>query len=109
MNKVLVSPPTFNEKNKILNVIERFIKSKVYQKVDYLIVDDASSDGTTEIIQGFAKFDVHTIKHPGRRGVGAAIKTAIQYALDNGYEALVIMAGNDKDDPNQIADVVDPI
>jgi len=109
MNRVLVSPPTFNEKNKIPNVIERFINSRVYQKVDYLIVDDGSTDGTTDIIKSFEKFDIQTIKHPQRQGVGAAIKTAIQYGLDKGYEVLVIMAGNDKDDPNQIADLIEPI
>ena len=109
MNKVIVCPPIYNEKNKVKSVIERFLQSKAYQKVDYLIVDDASTDGTSEVIQGYEKSGVKTIRHPQRRGVGGAIKTAMTYALEQGYEILVIMAGNDKDDPNQILDVAGPV
>ena len=109
MNKVLVSPPAFNEKVKITNVIQRFLASSVYQKVDYLIVDDCSTDGTTEAIERFKPQGVKTIRHAEHRGVGAAIKTALQYALDQGYETLVIMAGNDKDNPNEIPALIAPI
>ncbi len=109
MLKVIVCPPTYNEKNKIKSVIERFLASSAYQKTDYLIVDDASTDGTSEVIQSYAPRGVKTIRHPERRGVGGAIKTAIRHALQEGYEVLVIMAGNDKDDPDQIRDVIGPI
>ncbi len=109
MNKVLVSPVAFNEKVKIQNVIERFLKSPVYQKVDYLIVDDASTDGTTEVIEGYSSRGVRTLKHRERGGVGVAIKTAIQHGLNHGYEVLVIMAGNDKDNPDEIPSLTDPI
>ncbi|MFA5087547.1 MAG: glycosyltransferase family 2 protein [Candidatus Omnitrophota bacterium] len=109
MNKVLVSPVAFNEKVKIRSVIERFLSSRVYGQVDYLVVDDASDDGTTEVIRSFKDRGVMTVKHPSRRGVGGAIKTAIRYAMDNGYEVLVIMAGNDKDNPEEISLLIEPI
>ena len=108
-NKVLVCPVAFNENIKLQSVIQRFLKSCVYGKVDYLVVDDASTDGTTEVIKGFAAQGVKTIKHEKRSGVGAAIRTAIRYAQKNGYEILVIMAGNDKDNPDEIRRLIDPI
>ncbi|MBU4333191.1 MAG: glycosyltransferase family 2 protein, partial [Candidatus Omnitrophica bacterium] len=37
------------------------------------------------------------------------IRTAIKFAREKGYEVLVIMAGNDKDDPQQISNLIDPI
>ncbi|OGX05950.1 MAG: hypothetical protein A2Z88_02645 [Omnitrophica WOR_2 bacterium GWA2_47_8] len=109
MPKILVSPLVFNEKAKVTSVLERFTKSSVYTKVDYLIVDDASTDGTTEIIESFRSKGVRTIKHSARKGVGAAIKTAIAYALSHSYDILVIMAGNDKDNPNEIPLLLAPI
>ncbi len=102
MSKILVSPVAFNENVKLKSVIERFIKSRVFGKVDYLIVDDGSTDGTTEVIASFRSSNVMTIKHPQRMGVGSAIRTAIKYARANGYDILIIMAGNDKDNPEEI-------
>ena len=109
MNKILVCPVAFNENVKLKSAIERFLKSPVRDKVDYLIVDDASMDGTTEVIQGFSGQGVKAIRHQQRKGVGAAIRTAIKYALSQGYEVLVIMAGNDKDNPDEIPRLIGPI
>jgi dolichol-phosphate mannosyltransferase len=107
--KVLVSPVAFNENVKIKSVIERFLKSPACGKVDYLVIDDCSTDSTTEVIQSYANLGVKTIKHQKRSGVGAAIRTAIRYAQKNGYDVLAVMAGNDKDNPNEIPDVIAPI
>lgn len=109
MNNVLVCPVAFNENVKLKSVIERFLNSKMAGKADYLIVDDGSTDGTTEMIATFAARGVQTIKHHKKTGVGAAIRTAIKHASKNGYEVLVIMAGNDKDNPEEIPNLLSPI
>jgi dolichol-phosphate mannosyltransferase len=109
MNKILVCPVAYNEKNKIRDVIERYLKSGIRPRTDFLIVDDASEDGTTEVIQEYAAQGVQLVKHDQRRGAGAAIRTAIQYARRRGYEVLVIMAGNNKDDPDEIPALIEPI
>jgi len=109
MNKILVCPIAFNERPKIKTVINRYLASPVKDQTDYLILDDASNDGTTDIIQSYADHGVRIIKHPNRQGVGAAIRTAIQYARQSSYEALVIMAGNDKDNPDEIPRLIEPI
>ena len=109
MSKILVCPVAFNENVKLKNSIERFLKSPVYGQVDYLIVDDASTDGTTEMIQSYAHRGVKTLRHQARSGVGVAIKTAIKYARGQPYDILVIMAGNDKDNPDEIGRLLDPI
>jgi dolichol-phosphate mannosyltransferase len=61
------------------------------------------------MIRSFADKGVKTIRHDKQGGVGAAIRTVIRYAEKNGYDALVIMAGNDKDNPDEIPSVVKPI
>jgi len=109
MNRVLVSPVAFNENVKLKSAIQRYLKSPVRSNTDYLIVDDASTDGTTEMIQSFANQGVRTLRHQTRRGVGSAIRTAIKYAREHHYEVLVIMAGNDKDNPDEIPRLIDPI
>ena len=108
-HKILVCPVAYNERVKIKNVIERFLKSRAHGKTDYCIVDDGSDDGTSEVIAGYYPQGVRTIKHARRCGVGAAIRTAIRYAQNNGYDVLVIMAGNDKDNPEEIPFLAGPI
>ena len=107
--KVLVVPVAFNEKVKLGNVIERFLQSQMPAQADYLIVDDGSDDGTTEMIASYKDRRVMSVKHPQRRGVGAAIRTGIYYAKEHGYDIIVIMAGNDKDNPQEIPQLLEPI
>ncbi|MDD3375019.1 MAG: glycosyltransferase family 2 protein [Candidatus Omnitrophica bacterium] len=109
MTKVLVCPIAFNEHVKIKRTIERFIASPAFGKVEYLVMDDGSTDETTKIIESFSNQGVQTIKHAHRIGVGAAIRTAINHAIKKNFDIIVIMAGNDKDDPNEIFSLVDPV
>ncbi len=109
MPKVLVCPIAFNEKIKLKNVIERFLASRLHNKLDYVVLDDGSDDGTSEMIASYAPQGVMTIKHTKRSGVGAAIRTAIDHARKVGYDIIVIMAGNDKDNPEEIPFLIKPI
>ncbi|MCD4779148.1 MAG: glycosyltransferase family 2 protein [Candidatus Omnitrophica bacterium] len=108
-NRILVTPVAYNECVKLKNVIERFLLSPVRKDVDYMVVDDGSTDGTSELIQQYSDQGVMHLKHEQRQGVGSAIRTAIKYACENHYEILVIMAGNDKDNPEEIPQLIDPI
>lgn len=109
MPRILVCPVAFNEHIKLRSVIERFLNSRIHDKLDYLIVDDGSDDGTTAVIESYKSKGVKTIKHAKRSGVGAAIRTAIKHARQNQYDIIVIMAGNDKDNPEEIPFLLSPI
>lgn len=109
MPKILVMVPAFNEHVKLKSTIDRFLQSATAQTSDYLVVDDCSTDSTTDLIRSYAPRGVRTIRHERRRGVGAGIRTAINYAREHGYEILVVMAGNDKDNPDEIPHVLGPI
>jgi dolichol-phosphate mannosyltransferase len=108
-HKVLVMPVAYNERTKLAKVIERFLKSQMPSQADYLIVDDGSDDGTTELITSYQDRGVRTVRHVKRRGAGAAIRTGIEYAANHGYDIIVIMAGNDKDNPQEIPQLLGPI
>jgi len=42
------------------------------------------------------------ITNPERRGIGYAISLGLEYACSNGFETAIIMAGNGKDNPQEI-------
>ena len=101
--RVLAVPCAYNEMPKIGRVLDR-IAGLV--DVDVLVVDDASTDGTTQLL---LERGVRTIRHQRRRGAGACVRTAIHYFLEHHYDVLVFMAGNDKDRPAEISRLVNPI
>jgi dolichol-phosphate mannosyltransferase len=74
---------------------------------DVVLVDDGSTDGAPEAAAGRPGFRV--LRNDRRLGLGASIKRAFRLALDDGYEALVIMAGNGKDDPAEIPRLLAPL
>ncbi len=89
-----------NEGNNIRQQLERI--RPVSDSVDLVISDGGSTDGSLDD-DFLAACRVRTllIKN-GPGGLSAQMRIAIAYALQEGYEGLVTMDGNNKDDPNAI-------
>lgn len=68
-----------------------------------VVVDDGSTDACTAVCD---QYPVIRLRHPQRRGVGAAIRTGLLHLQANGFETAVIMAGNNKDDPAEIPELL---
>ena len=101
--KVLAFAPVLNEKLKIAEVIKRTPRDVADE---ILIVDDGSDDGSPSICRALGA----TVVELGQTlGVGAAIRTAFQYAVDNEFDVIVVMAGNNKDFPEHMTNLIDPI
>lgn len=94
--RVVAVPVVFNERQKIVRVLDRFTPGLVDEVV---VVDDGSNDGSPEEVE---RRGVKVVRHRQRRGVGAAIRTGIHYARENHFDVIVILAGNDKDRPSEI-------
>lgn len=101
--KVLAMPVAFNEDKKIGSVLDRFTPGLV-DKI--IVLDDGSTDGTPDEVR---KRGVEVVAHEKTRGVGAAIRTGIRYAQRNGFDVLIVLAGNDKDRPTEIPLLLEPI
>ncbi len=101
--KILLVAPALNEKGKIEQVAEKV----PYDIVDkFLVVDDGSTDGTPDLARAHG---AEVLVHDRRMGVGTAIRDGYQVAADEGFDIVVIIAGNAKDDPREITRLLDPI
>jgi dolichol-phosphate mannosyltransferase len=73
---------------------------------ELLLVDDGSTDGSSALIEasGFPLLSLET-----RRGIGHALIEGTHYALRNGFEVVIHMAGNGKMLPEEMNRVLQPI
>jgi len=74
--------------------------------VDVVVVDDGSRDRTRAIA---AATGARVISHPAPRGVGAALRTGLEYVRDQGYAAAVYLDADGEYDPADFEDVLDPV
>ena len=101
--KTLAVSIAFNEDKKIGSVLDRFEDGFVDE---IAVVDDGSTDKTADVIR---EKGATLLSHECRSGAGSAIRTAIRYGQEKGYDILVILAGNDKDRPVEISRLTNPI
>jgi dolichol-phosphate mannosyltransferase len=101
--RVLCVAPAWNEGERIARVVKAVPREIVEITV---VVDDGSTDRTGDYAEGAGAM---VIRAGRNRGVGAAIRSGIDYAIEHGYEIVVIVSGGGKTPPEQIPRLLDPI
>jgi glycosyltransferase involved in cell wall biosynthesis len=92
----LAALPVYNEVGYVDQVLDEVLKYA--PKV--LAVNDGSNDGTGELLD--KRTDIAVVHHEKNRGYGAALKTAFQYAIDEGYEVVVTLDCDGQHQPKRI-------
>jgi len=99
--------PAFNEEKLIGRVLET-----MPSMVDRIIVvDDASKDGTAQVVERYALSDkrILLLRHAENQGVGGAIASGYARAVEEGIDIVVVMAGDAQMDPADLPNLVRPI
>jgi glycosyltransferase involved in cell wall biosynthesis len=103
-SKVIVLIPCYNEAKNIESVIKN-IKSKS-PDVDYLIINDCSSDSTLQILK---RNKYNYLDLPINLGIGGCIQSGYKYADENGYDIAIQHDGDGQHDPGYFNEVLLPI
>jgi glycosyltransferase involved in cell wall biosynthesis len=74
-----------------------------------IVVDDGSTDATTERVRSFGDARVELIVHERNRGVGGAIVTGYKRALDEDIDVICVMAGDNQMDPEDLEALARPV
>ncbi len=102
-NNTYIVIAAYNEEKAIADVLKG-LKKEGYQNI--VVVDDGSRDKTAEAAEA-CKVDV--LRHVINRGQGAALKTGIDYALEQGAEIIVTFDADGQFLTSDIKKMVDPV
>lgn len=97
---VFIVVSAFNE----AAVIEKTLEDLLPLGHAIVLVDDASTDGTEEIVR---RYPVHYLRHSINLGQGAALQTGIQYALQKGAAYLVTFDADGQHYPPDITPMLE--
>lgn len=101
-DKALVIVPTYNEQENIRKIVAAALAAD--PRVEVLIVDDHSPDGTGDIVAGMGRENskIHLLRRPGKMGLGTAYRDGFRWALERDFEFIMEMDADFSHDPAQI-------
>ncbi len=101
--RALVIVPTYNERENIDRLIDRVLVQDA--RLEMLIVDDGSPDGTGEVVAAIAAQNtrVHLLSREKKMGLGTAYIAGFRWALERDYGYVFEMDADFSHDPIHLA------
>jgi glycosyltransferase involved in cell wall biosynthesis len=107
--RAVVVIPTYNEAGSIEEVLDRVLGAD--PRVEVLVVDDGSPDGTAELVRARAGGQggqrVHLLERGAKQGLGAAYRAGFGWALERDYDAMVEMDADLSHPPERLPALLD--
>jgi dolichol-phosphate mannosyltransferase len=100
MARFLTALPVFNEAAHVGGVLDEVFAVTP----DVLVVDDGSTDGTSDLLA--ARRDVRVVRHAANAGYGAALATAFRETLAGPWDGLVTIDCDGQHQPRLIPEFV---
>ena len=109
ISKAVVVIPTYNERESINKALDLVLN--LPRKLDVLVVDDGSPDGTANVVRSRPEFGkrIHLLEGTGKAGLGTAYRRGFQWALKSGYQAAIEMDADLSHDPADITKLLEKL
>jgi dolichol-phosphate mannosyltransferase len=101
--------PTYNERVNVPLIVPAILGQD--PRIDVLVVDDSSPDGTGELADQIAAGNprVHVLHRTQKEGLGKAYIAGFRWALDHGYDLIFEMDADFSHDPRFLPTFLDAI
>lgn len=104
-HKLAIVVPAYNEEALIIETL----KGMPVEADRIYVIDDASTDATRRIIEGFTDRRICLLGDNHNQGVGRAIAIGYKRALEEGIDIAVVMAGDDQMDKRYLPELLAPL
>ena len=107
--RALVIVPTFNERENIGRLMDAVLAKD--PRLEILVVDDGSPDGTGDIVEERSKLDprVHLLRRAKKMGLGTAYIAGFKWSLERGYDYTFEMDADFSHDPAHLTEFLKSI
>ena len=102
--KLSVVIPVYNEIETIKEIVNRV--QSVPQDKEIVIIDDRSTDGTTECLSQIGDDNITVLYHPVNKGKGAALRTGFEHVTG---DIVIIQDADLEYDPAEYPRLIEPI
>jgi dolichol-phosphate mannosyltransferase len=109
MSRVIVVVPTYNEAENLPLLVPKVLERDA--RLEVLVVDDASPDGTGRIADELAARDsrIHVLHRAGKAGLGAAYRAGLRHALELGADFVIQMDADFSHPPEALSLLLEEI
>ena len=106
--RVLMIIPAYNEEESIFDTVTSILnyRKKVDFELDYVVINDGSTDKTKEILEENHFNAVNLVMN---LGIGGAVQTGYKYALEHDYDVAVQFDGDGQHDIESLSELLEPI
>jgi dolichol-phosphate mannosyltransferase len=107
VNPAIVCIPTYNERENLEPITRAVLDAE--PRVDVLVVDDNSPDGTGVLADELARAQprIQVLHREKKQGLGKAYLHAFQWALERGYSFIIEMDADFSHDPKYLPHLLD--
>jgi dolichol-phosphate mannosyltransferase len=105
--RILVIIPTYNESENLPSIVPQVLAQD--ERIDVLVVDDASPDGTGDLADELAAREprVQVLHRPGKEGLGRAYLAGFRTGLEQGYDILFEMDADFSHPPEALPTLIE--
>ncbi len=111
--KVGVLVVAYNAEATLARVLDRIPDATQLRLAEVLVHDDHSTDDTHGVAQEYEgndpRFHLTVVRHPENLGYGGNQKAGYRYAINHGWDVVVLLHGDGQYAPEIMADIIDPI
>ena len=100
MDKILLFIPAYNCKDQIKRVLDQLDPAVMAFIHKVIVVNNRSTDETEEVVLDYmhahASMPITLLRNRENYGLGGSHKVAFSYAIENGYDHVIVLHGDDQ-------------